>query len=160
MVSRFDIIAGYYTYSKEIWNQLCEKTNVPGDTRLTLFGTVKYPDGKKASSNHYVWVAVANDLFTYDEGKYPNAVTTDAYGNEIELESPDGLVSWLCGHKSDYSGEKLSPNGTLSGNPDKGYDGTKRMLKAVLPIVFDAMGSLFKGIFAKIKDLIFNSVIC
>ena len=160
IVSRFDIIAGYYTFSKDIWKKLVETTNIPGDCRLTLFGTVKYPDGKKASSNHYVWVAVANDLFTYDEGKYPNAVTSDANGNEIELQSPDGVVSWLCGHTSGYDGKDLRPNGTLDGNPDEGYNGVSRILKSLFPILFDAFGSLFKGAFTKIKDIIANSFIC
>lgn len=159
-VSRFDIIAGYYTFSKDIWNELCDVTNIPEECRLSLFGRVKYPDGKNTSSNHYVWVAVANDLFTYDEGKYPNAVTTDANGNEIELKSPDGLVAWLCRHTSGYKGEKIAANGTLETNPDKGGLKTENLLKAVFPLVFDAIGSFFGEAFNKIKELIINSAIC
>lgn len=154
MVSRFDIIAGYYTFSKDIWEELCEKTNVPSDCRLTLFGTVKYPDGKKTPSNHHVWFALANDLFAYDGGKYPGAVTTDAEGSEIELVSPDGVVSWLCSYTSDYDGEPLEANGTLENNPDNIYNGADNVLRAVFPLVADAIKTFFTGIFESIAGLI------
>ena len=147
IVSRFDIIAGYYTYSEDIWNRLCAKTNIPSDCRLTLFGTVKYPDGKKCSSNHFVWFALANDMFTYDGGKYPNAVTTDAEGNVMELTSPDGVVSWLCGHSSQYNGENTEPNGTLETNPDSGINLFENIFKTLFPLVADAVKSFFKDIF-------------
>ena len=150
IVSRFDIIAGYYTFSESIWNTLCEKTRVPADCRLTLFGRVKYPDGKNTSSNHFVWFALANDLFTYDGGKYPNAVTTDAAGREITLTYPNGVVSWLCGHTSDYAGEPTEPNGTLAGNPDEGYDRVRNILRALFPLVKDAVKSFFSDILDRI----------
>ena len=148
IVSRFDIIAGYYTFSEDIWNRICETTHVPEDCRLTLFGRVKYPDGKNTSSNHFVWFALANDLFTYDGGPYPNAVTTDANGNEVELVSPDGVVSWLCRYTSDYAGEEMAPNGTLEGNPDEGYGRMDRILKTLFPLVADAICTFF----AEIRD--------
>ena len=146
IVSRFDILAGYYTFSKDIWDTLCKSTNVPGDCRLTLFGTVKKPDGKRPLSNHFVWLALANDLFTYDEGKYPNAVTTDALGNEIELTSPDGVISWLCGYTSDFSGEELTPSDALKNNPDKGFVIFLNMLKAAVLITYDAVKTFFDGL--------------
>ena len=148
IVSRFDIIAGYYTFSEDIWNRLCETTHVPEDCRLTLFGRVKFPDGKNTSSNHFVWFALANDLFTYDGGPYPNAVTTDANGNEVELVSPDGVVSWMCRYTSDYAGEEMAPNGTLEGNPDEGYGRMNRILKTLFPLVADAIRTFF----AEIRD--------
>jgi predicted esterase len=152
IVSRFDIIAGYYTFSEKIWEQLCEKTNVPEKCRLTLFGRVKYPDGKNCQSNHYVWFALANDLFTYDEGKYPKAVTTDANGKEIELKNPDGVVKWLCGFRSDYTGEKAGPNGTLEGNPDEGYGRMTRIIKTLFPIIGDAVKTFFANTYSAIKN--------
>lgn len=148
MVSRFDIIAGYYTYSKDIWAQICAATRVPAECRLTLFGRVKAPDGKNTSSNHFVWFALANDLFTYDGGPYPNAVTTDAAGAEIALTYPDGVVAWLNGHTSAYVGAPLAPNDTLAGNPDDGGSLVGRMLKALLPLVADAVRSFFSGLWS------------
>ena len=154
IVSRFDIIAGYYTFSEDIWNRLCETTRVPEDCRMTLFGRVKYPDGKNTSSNHFVWFALANDLFTYDGGPYPNAVTTDANGSEITLTSPDGVVAWLCRYTSDYAGEEMAPNGTLDGNPDGGYDRAGRILKTLFPLVADAIRTFFAAIRDRLVGLI------
>ena len=154
IVSRFDIIAGYYTFSESIWSRLCEKTNRPSDCRLTLFATVKMPDGRKAGSNHHVWFALANDMFTYDGGKYPKAVTTDAEGNEIELISPDGVVKWLCGYTSDYAGEELQPTGAVERNPDEGYGRGGRILKTLFPLLADAFRTFFGEIFGGIKGLI------
>ena len=150
IVSRFDIIAGYYTFSKDIWGTLCEVTNVPDECRMSLFGTVRMPDGKKAGSNHFVWFALANDLFTYDEGQYPAMVTTTASGNDVTLESPDGLISWLGAHTGRYSGEALEATGLVERNPDKGYSGVGNILRALFPLVFDAIGTFFKNIFSSI----------
>ncbi len=151
IVSRFDVIAGYYTFSEEIWNALCETTNVPEDCRLTLFTRVKYPDGKNTSSNHHVWFAVANDLFTYEEGPYPKAVTADALGNEVTLQSPNGVVSWLCRYTSDYNGQPMSPNGTLSGNPDEGYGSASRVLRVLFPVVRDMIKTFFADLLASVR---------
>ena len=154
IVSRFDIIAGYYTFSQKIWNELCDKTKVPADCRLTLFGRVKYPDGKKNTpSNHFVWFALANDLFTYDGGPYPNAVTTDATGRTIELRSPEGVVSWLCRYTSAYAGEEQTPTDALSGNPDKGYEIVGKMMKALFPLAADAIKTFFGDVWARITGL-------
>ncbi|MBR2732135.1 MAG: prolyl oligopeptidase family serine peptidase [Clostridia bacterium] len=153
IVSRFDIIGGWYTFSQEIWQALCAQTRVPEDCRLTLFGRVKYPDGKNTPSNHHVWFALANDLFTYDEGAYPNAVTTDATGAELTLASPDGVVAWLCSHTSDYSGEPVAPNGTLADNPDNIYAMAGNVLRAVFPLVADAIGSFFSDLWAGFRGL-------
>ncbi len=153
IVSRFDVIAGYYTFSEKIWKDLCEKTNVPGDCRITLFGRVKYPDGRNAPSNHHVWFALANDMFTYGGGEYPDAVTTDANGGTVVLASPDGVVSWLCRFTSDYGGEALEPNGTLDGNPDGGYGGADRILGTLFPLIADAIRTFFGGLWAKIASI-------
>ena len=153
MASRFDLLAGYYTFSDHIWDQICEKTNVPANCRLTLFGRVKYPDGKNTSSNHHIWFALANDLFTYDDGPYPNAVTTDATGKEITLTSPDGIVSWLCQYTSAYDGEKLTQNDTLKKHPDKEFEIVGKMIKALIPLAFDAIKTFFSDLAGNITGL-------
>ena len=151
--SRFDIIAGYYTFFESIWNRLCETIHVPEDCRMTLFGRVKYPDGRNTSSNHFVWFALANDLFTYDGGPYPNAVTTDANGNALTLASPDGVVAWLCRYTSDYAGEEMAPNGTLEGNPDGDYGRMDRIQKTLFPLVADAIRTFFSEIRDRLTSL-------
>ena len=146
IVSRFDVIAGYYTFSEEIWQNVCAATRVPADCRLSLFGIVCFPDGKKTQSNHHVWFAVANDLFTYDEGAYPNMKTVNAAGEELTLESPDGLIGWLCGHTSAYRGEALSSTGLDRQNPDEGYSRASNIFRTLFPLLGDALSSLFTEI--------------
>ena len=143
MVSRFDIIAGYYTFSKDFWETLCEVTTVPTECRLSLFGVACYPDGRKAMSNHHVWFAASNDLFTYDEGKYPNMVTTNALNEEITLESPNGLISWLCEHTSDYAGEEIESTGLLEKYPEQNGYFADSIKNAIFPLVLDGTLSLF-----------------
>lgn len=144
IVSRFDAIAGYYAFSKDVWEGICDNTNIPSDCRLSLFGTVCFPNGRKTPSNHHVWYAVANDLFTYDEGDYPNMKTTDATGKEIKLTSPDGLISWLCSHTSNYNGQELENTGLCEKNPENTMDMASRSIKALFYIIADAFKSLFK----------------
>ncbi len=153
IVSRFDVIAGYYTFSEEIWSTLSAVTRVPEKCRLTLFGRVKYPDGKNTPSNHFVWFALANDMFTCEGGAYPNAATVDALGNEITLTYPNGVVSWLCGHTSAYAGQPLSPNGTLEGNPDAGYGRGERVIKSLFPVVADMIKTFFTGLWQSFTGL-------
>jgi predicted esterase len=153
IVSRFDIIAGYYTFSEDIWERLCAATRVPADCRLTLFGRVKSPDGKNTQSNHFVWFALANDLFTYEGGAYPKAVTTDAIGAEVTLTFPDGVISWLCAHTSAYAGEGTAPNGTLEGNPDEGYNRMNNILRTLRPLLKDAIRTFFTEAWESFKNL-------
>ena len=146
IVSRYDILAGYYTYSESIWNTLCEVSNVPEDCRLTLFWRVKYPNGKNTPSNHMVWFALANDLFLYSGEAYPNAATTTASGERIEAENLNGVVSWLNRYASDYTGEELPPNGTLTSNAESRKASKNRILNALFPLLGDAIKTFFTDI--------------
>lgn len=102
--SKYDVIAGYHSTGKTVWEGICAHSNCPEDCRFTLFGKVCYPDGKKCPSNHHVWFAVSNDMFAYDGGPYPNTVTTDATGSEVTLTYPEGVIAWLNQYTSDYDG--------------------------------------------------------
>lgn len=144
IVSRYDILAGYYIHSKDIWERLGAVTNIPGDCRLSLFGRVCYPDGKKTSSNHHVWFAASNDMFMYDGSEYVNAVTTDASGKEVKLTEPDGLISWLCSFTSDYAGEELESTGLCEKNTEKSGSSVSLMFRALFLMLADALKSLFK----------------
>ncbi len=149
IVSRFDILAGYYVYGSDIWNMICENTNMPYDCLLSFMGTVCYPDGRKTTSNHHVWFAACNDMFSADGGDYPNTVTTDANGNTIELQYPNGLIKWMCQYSSDYDGAELSPNTFESEGNSQSM--VSRMLKAIGLMLKDIITSAFSGIFKEIK---------
>lgn len=144
IVSKYDVIAGWHTVSKIVWENICNYTKVPQDTRLTLFGKVCYPDGKKTPSNHHVWLPVSNDLFTYEEGKYYNAVTTDATGKEIELTSPDGVISWLCQYTSNYDGKETKFTDLAKDNNSSIMKLGGRIIYAVFMAFVETVKAVFK----------------
>lgn len=138
-VSRFDVIAGYYTNSKYIWDKLCEYTNLPEDCRLSSFGKVCYGNGKKTPSNHHVWFAVANNMFMDDGSDYVNMETFNAAGETIDLEYPDGMISWLCKYTSDYSGEELASTNLPEQNNQKAIMTVVNVLKALFWMFVDTL---------------------
>ncbi len=92
-----------YEYTVEpSWNSICRATGVSADCRLSLLSTVCAPDGSAASSNHYCWLAVRNDMFSSRNGNYPNMSTVNAKGEKVTFSYPNGMISWLCSHTSDY----------------------------------------------------------
>ena len=147
--SKYDVIGGYYVFGKDIWTQICGATNVPDSCRISVFGTVCYPDGKKTPSNHHVWYAASNDLFAQDGGDYPNMVTTDAGGNEITLASPDGLISWLCSFTSSYTGEDVEKTKLVEENDSTVFDMGVRILKGLKYEIRDTFRAVTDAIFKK-----------
>ena len=142
-VSKFDVIAGYFTFSEGIWKNLKNTADDPAALRLSLMGTVKYPDGKKTASNHHAWFAVSNDMFTYDNGDYYNMRTVDGNGNEVKLTCPDGMISWISSFTSDYDGTPAEPSGAFPMTESAVKSAMSfpvRMIKAI----FKIMLSLFK----------------
>ena len=131
LCSKYDVIGGYHVFGKYVWEQICRITKVPDKCRLSVFGTVCYPDGKKTPSNHHVWYAASNDMFAYDGGDYPNMTTCDANGKEIKLTYPDGLISWLCKYRSSYSGKDLKKTNLVEENNSKVIDLGIRILKGL-----------------------------
>ena len=146
MCSRFDVLAGYYTYSKDIWSQICSSTKVPSDCRISVFGKVCFPDGTKTDSNHHVWFAASNDMFTYEKCDYPNMVTTDATGKEVKLTYPNGLISWLCSYTSEYDGSDVKPTNLVEENTSTVFDMAGRMIKALACMFEDTIKSGIKSI--------------
>lgn len=142
--SKYDVVAGYHSTGKVVWEKICEFTNCPEDCRFTLFGKVCYPDGKKCPSNHHVWFAVSNDMFSYDGGKYPNAVTTDANNETVELTYPDGVISWLNQYTSDYDGTDDGFTGLAEKNGTNDFDLLLGILKSLPLAFFDTIKAILK----------------
>lgn len=145
--SRYDVLAGYYTYTSDIWDKLMAISAVKSDCRISIFGKVCYPDGTPTPSNHHVWFAVLNDMFTSDGGKYYNMETFDGNGNKIDLTYPDGMISWLSSYSTDRSGDKPEPSGViaLSENTILSF---KNMLWPMIRCLFRIAASEVKGFFA------------
>ncbi|MBR6361641.1 MAG: prolyl oligopeptidase family serine peptidase [Clostridia bacterium] len=149
--SRYDVIGGYHVFGKQLWEQICRITKVPGKCRLSVFGTVCYPDGKKTPSNHHVWFAASNDMFSYKHGDYPNMTTCDANGKEIKLTYPDGLISWLCKYRSSYSGADLKITNLVEENDSKVIDLGIRILKGLKYEVADTFRAVVKTLTGKLE---------
>lgn len=145
--SKFDILAGYYVYGKEIWEKVCAFTHRPKDCRMSVIGKVCLPDGKKASSNHHVWFAASNDMFTYEKGDYPNMTTTDATGKTIKLTYPDGLVSWLCRYKSSYGGAKSEGTDLVAQNSSTVFNMLFKMIGSLRYMLRDTLKTAFGALF-------------
>ena len=141
--SRYDVIGGYHVFGKYIWEQICRITKVPDNCRISVFATVCYPDGKKTPSNHHVWFAASNDMFSYSKGDYPNMKTYGTDGEEIKLTYPDGLISWLNGFTSGYNGSDLKNTDLVEQNTSTLWDMGKRILKGIRFEIGDTFRALF-----------------
>lgn len=146
--SKYDIIAGYHSTGKRAWEGLCEYTNVPEKCRFTLFGKVVYPDGTKTPSNHHIWFAVSNDMFTYDGKTYPNTVTTDANGTKVYFKYPYGIISWLNKYTSEYDGSNAGYTGLASENSDSTLGLAWGILRSIPLAIIDTA----KAVFGNIKN--------
>lgn len=147
-VSTRDILAGWYTYSRGIWDSYCGQTSLKDDSRLSLLGKVCYPDGKKTSSNHHAWYAVTYDMFAENGGDYYNMTTYGADGREIKLEYPDGMISWLSAHTSDYAGGIPEVSG--------GWPLTERQSDWFI----HSIRPMAKALLSVISEVIFGSIGC
>lgn len=97
------------------WERLCETTAVASDCRFTTLEKVCFADGEPCPSAHFAWYAVNSDMFAYDGGDYPYASTIDATGKTVKLTNPNGMISWLYSHTSDYDGAPATDMGNLEG---------------------------------------------
>ena len=112
--SNRDPLVNYDLAVKPTFDKIVANSNIPGDCRLSTVGAVCYPDGSACSSAHHTWFAVNNDMFTYDGGAYYNMKTMDGNGNLVELQYPNGMISWLSSYTSEYDGQPLEGTGNLT----------------------------------------------
>ena len=54
-------------------------------------------------------------MFSAENGAYPNMTIVNGVGETVVLEYPDGMISWLCSHTSDYDGTPSQGMGNLEG---------------------------------------------
>jgi|LSQX01.2.fsa_nt_gb predicted peptidase len=109
-----DPLVTYYFGVANTWNRLAKVTNVPEKCRFTTLTRCCYPDGKIAMSAHHSWIAVQSDMFSSDNGDYPHSRIVDGLGNEVKLEYPNGVISWLMQHTSDYDGTATTGTGNIT----------------------------------------------
>ncbi len=107
-----DPAVNYSLVTTPLWKNVCKYNSNPASCRLTSLTEVIEPIGNAASDNHHMAKVITYDLHMLDGSTYPNATTVDGLGNEVSLESPNGIISWMNTVASDYDGEP----GTGSGN--------------------------------------------
>lgn len=108
-----DPLVNYFFNVSVTWEKLCATTNIPEDIRFSTLKKVCYEDGKRTSSAHHSWFAVNHDMFSDDNGDYPYMTTVDGTGAEVTLTFPEGMISWLSSHTSDYDGAPTTGKGNL-----------------------------------------------
>lgn len=137
-----DPLVNYSTSVTKTFSRLTETSNVPEECRLSTLSKVCYEDGTKTSSAHHAWYAVNHDMFSSENGDYPYMSTVNGLGETVTLTYPDGMISWLCSHTSDYNGEASVGKGNLGGEET----GDR------IPVISDII-DFFKNIFNALKDL-------
>ncbi len=137
-----DPLVNYSLSVTKTFKKLSDASNVPEECRLSTLSKVCFEDGTKTSSGHHAWYAVNHDMFSSENGDYPYMTTVNGLGEEVTLTYPDGMISWLCSHTSDYNGEPSTGKGNL-GSTDTDNN---------IPVITDII-NFFKNIFNALKDL-------
>ena len=137
-----DPLVNYYFSVSKTWEKICAVTEVPSEVRFSTLKKVCFEDGKRCTSAHHSWFSVNHDMFSSDNGDYPHMTTVNALGEDVVLTYPNGMISWLCAHTSDYNGEKSEGKGNI-----ENATGTDNILGITGIIDF------FKTLFEAIKNL-------
>lgn len=112
--SRRDPLVNYYLAVSPTWDRLVEISNVPEKCRFSTLTKVCYEDGKATSSSHHAWFAVNYDMFSIENKDYPYMTTVNGLGEEITLTYPNGMISWLSSHTSEYDGVPIEGTGNIT----------------------------------------------
>lgn len=140
---RNDILVSYSSKTMRNWNAVINTTAVAESCRLSTLTDVREPDGSRAPSAHYSWIAVCNDMFSSSNGAYPDMTTVNGLGETVTLAYPDGMISWLSQFDSDYSLEDIDISDTGS---------STRSLS-----VFKIIKALFMRIYIPFRNLVRSS---
>ncbi len=138
-----DPLVNYYFAVTPTFEAIAEASNVPEDCRFSTLTKVCYHDGKKTSSSHHAWFAVNYDMFSLENGAYPYMSTVNGLGEEVTLTYPEGMISWLSSHTSDYDGIPIEGTGNIT--PDSKTDNLINIdgIEEFFEILFKAIAGLF-----------------
>ncbi|MCQ2479246.1 MAG: prolyl oligopeptidase family serine peptidase [Clostridia bacterium] len=109
LASKLDPVVNYHISTLTIWNKICKYNDNPENCRLSTFGKVYKPDGKRSSDNHHLASVITYDLHTLNDEPYPEMTTQNGLGEDVDLAVPEGLISWISSVHSDFTGESTSP---------------------------------------------------
>ena len=141
-----DPLVNYFFAVTPTWEKITQNSSVPEECRFSTLKKVCYQDGKKTSSSHHAWFAVNYDLFTDSNESYHYMSTVNGKGEAVTLTYPDGMISWLSSHTSDYDGTPIEGKGNL-----EDATGTDNMIALdgfceFFRYLFNAILHIFKGI--------------
>lgn len=97
-----------------LWDTIKATNNAPENCRLSTLEKVKYADGSSTSSGHHAWFSVSYDMFSLDNGDYPDMKTVNGIDEDVVLTYPDGMISWLSQFSSDFDGAKATDSGNIT----------------------------------------------
>ncbi len=140
---KLDPLVSYYFSVSKTWDKLTSISTTPEECRFSSLSKVCYEDGKRTSSSHHAWFSVNHDMFSSENGDYPYMSTVNGLGEEVTLTYPDGMISWLSSHTSDYDGAATTGKGNLEGASNT--DGIADIM---------SIADFFKTIIFALKDLL------
>ena len=111
--SKRDPLVNYFMAVTPTWEKIIAASNVAEDCRFSTLTKVCYEDGTKTASSHHAWYAINHDMFSDTNGDYPYMSTVNGLGEEVRLSHPDGMISWLSSHTSDYDGTPIEGMGNI-----------------------------------------------
>lgn len=106
-----DPLVSYQRMVLPMWRNILSQSNVRNLCRLSSLSITARPNGLPVASAHFSWIAVNNDMFSSKNGDYPFMKTVDGIGEEVVLNYPDGMISWLSSFRSDYDGTPATDSG-------------------------------------------------
>lgn len=109
-----DPLVNYTVAVTPTWENIIKNSNVAADCRFSSLEKVCYEDGNPTSSSHHAWYAVNHDMFSAENGDYPYMTTVNGLGDKVTLTYPDGMISWLSQHTSDYDGTVIEGTGNIT----------------------------------------------
>ncbi len=112
--SKLDPVVNYTMITLPLWSNVCKYNSNPESCRLSSFSAVTEPAGNSASDNHHMAKVVTYDLHMLDESIYPDLETVNGKGEQVILESPEGLITWMNSVSSEYDGTPGEDSGNTT----------------------------------------------
>lgn len=147
-----DPIINYSASVTPTWNNIVATNNNPELCRFSTLASVRYPDGNKTSSAHHAWFAVNYDMFSIDNGDYPDMSTVNGLGEDVVLTYPEGMISWLSQFTSDYDGTPATDSGNIPVDENTSnlfsFDTIKDIIKKIKAF-FESILEMFRSFLGK-----------
>ncbi len=146
-----DPLVNYNLAVTPAWKTIVAASNIPEECRFSTLSKVCYADGKRTPSAHHSWFAVNYDMFAIDNGAYPYMSTVNGLGEEVTLTYPDGMISWLTSHTSDFDGAKGVGTGNIQEGDNTDSMITGESIKMFIDSIFEKIAAFFENIFESLS---------